>query len=92
MKYALVLVQLAFGFGLLPCAVMPAYPHGGGLDAYGCHHNRNGGGYHCLTSLCRRVQFCEVKDFSQAAPFRDNLTHNRKGTKADERGFKSTSG
>jgi hypothetical protein len=25
----------------------PAYPHGGGLDAYGCHHNRKAGGYHC---------------------------------------------
>ncbi len=21
--------------------------HGGGLDAYGCHHNRKLGGYHC---------------------------------------------
>ena len=25
----------------------PAYPHGGGLDAYGCHNNRKSGGYHC---------------------------------------------
>lgn len=25
----------------------PAYPHGGGLDAYGCHNNRKAGGYHC---------------------------------------------
>jgi hypothetical protein len=24
-----------------------AYAHGGGLDAYGCHHNRKAGGYHC---------------------------------------------
>ena len=45
--------------------------------------------FSCLTSLCRRVQFCELKDFSQAAPFRDNLTQNRKVTKADERRFKS---
>ena len=21
--------------------------HGGGLDRYGCHHNRKQGGYHC---------------------------------------------
>lgn len=21
--------------------------HGGGLDSYGCHHNRKAGGYHC---------------------------------------------
>lgn len=25
----------------------PALPHGGGLDSYGCHHNRKAGGYHC---------------------------------------------
>jgi hypothetical protein len=25
----------------------PAFPHGGGLDAYGCHHNRKEGSYHC---------------------------------------------
>lgn len=23
------------------------FAHGGGLDAYGCHHNRKAGGYHC---------------------------------------------
>ena len=28
---------------------IPTFPlaHGGGLDAYGCHHNRKAGGYHC---------------------------------------------
>ena len=26
---------------------MPAYPHGGGLDGYGCHNNGKAGGYHC---------------------------------------------
>ena len=25
----------------------PTYPHGGGLDTYGCHHDRKAGGYHC---------------------------------------------
>lgn len=24
-----------------------AWAHGGGLDGYGCHHNRKQGGYHC---------------------------------------------
>lgn len=24
-----------------------SFAHGGGLDAYGCHHNRKAGGYHC---------------------------------------------
>lgn len=23
------------------------FGHGGGLDSYGCHHNRKQGGYHC---------------------------------------------
>jgi hypothetical protein len=47
MKYALAIIQLAFGLGLFLCATIPAYPHGGGLDAHGCHHNRKAGGYHC---------------------------------------------
>jgi len=31
------------------CVAMPtlASAHGGTLDAYGCHHNRGAGGYHC---------------------------------------------
>jgi hypothetical protein len=33
MKYLLAIVQFAFGFGLFPAATLPAYPHGGGLDA-----------------------------------------------------------
>jgi hypothetical protein len=24
-----------------------AWAHGGGLDEFGCHHNRKHGGYHC---------------------------------------------
>ena len=30
---------------LLPASV--ALAHGGGLDKYGCHHDRKHGGYHC---------------------------------------------
>lgn len=26
----------------------PAFGHGGGLDSYGCHHNRKVGGYQPL--------------------------------------------
>ena len=34
---------------LAACLAIPtlASAHGGGLDAYGCHHNRKAGGYHC---------------------------------------------
>lgn len=28
-------------------AVLPAFGHGGGLNADGCHHNRKTGDYHC---------------------------------------------
>jgi hypothetical protein len=38
-------VFLIVALGLLVST--PVYPHGGGLDAYGCHHNRKQGGYHC---------------------------------------------
>lgn len=31
----------------LPLAPLTAWPHGGGLDAYGCHNDRKHGGYHC---------------------------------------------
>ncbi len=28
-------------------ATTAVWAHGGGLDGYGCHHNRKAGGYHC---------------------------------------------
>lgn len=34
-------------FLLISIQAMPAFGHGGGLDSYGCHHNRKAGGYHC---------------------------------------------
>ena len=38
-------------FAIIVIAVLalPAlsFAHGGGLDGYGCHHNRKQGGYHC---------------------------------------------
>jgi hypothetical protein len=27
--------------------ISSAWPHGGGIDTYGCHHDRKFGGYHC---------------------------------------------
>jgi len=44
-KYA---VCLCYVFLLSLAAHTPnAYAHGGGLDGYGCHHNRKTGRYHC---------------------------------------------
>lgn len=37
-------LAVLFATALLPS---PAFAHGGGLDSYGCHHNRKAGGYHC---------------------------------------------
>jgi hypothetical protein len=33
MKSIQLIVQLAFGVGLLLATILPAYPHGGGLDS-----------------------------------------------------------
>ena len=38
-----------------------AYPHSGGLDAKGCHHDRKNGGYHC-----HRAQPTESKSSANA--------------------------
>ena len=40
-----VLFLLTVLVSLTPVAEVLA--HGGGLDAYGCHHDRKRGGYHC---------------------------------------------
>jgi len=40
MKYLLVVFSLtAFSTSV--------FAHGGGIDQYGCHHNKKKGGYHC---------------------------------------------
>ncbi len=36
---------------------LPAWPHGGGLDKYGCHHNRVQGGYHCHRGVFKGAMF-----------------------------------
>ena len=39
---------------LFPSSV---YPHGGGLDSYGCHHNTKQGDYHCHRGMFTGQQF-----------------------------------
>jgi hypothetical protein len=41
------LIWLAIGFVAVGVWATFVYAHGGGLDTYGCHHNRKAGGYHC---------------------------------------------
>jgi hypothetical protein len=43
MRRGLVLLAAILGAGI----AANAYAHGGGLDANGCHENRQTGGYHC---------------------------------------------
>ena len=59
-----------------------AYPHGGGLDAYGCHHNRKAGGYHC-----HRGQFA-----GQSFSSKDEMLQKLKKNKAEESTEKKSKG
>ncbi len=43
MKTASLVLWFVISFSLSILLPLPAYPHGGGLDAYGCHHNRGAG-------------------------------------------------
>lgn len=52
----------------------PVLPHGGGLDSYGCHHNRKQGGYHC-----HRGQFAGQSFGSKA-----EMLQKLKGPSADK--------
>jgi len=57
-RSAVALVLVLLSLALTP---WPSEPHGGGLDAYGCHHDRKHGGYHC-----HRGQFAGQAFASQA--------------------------
>ena len=80
MRYSLAIVQLAFGIGLFLCAIMPAYPHGGGLDAYGCHNNRKAGGYHCHRGPLAGESFSSKEEMLRKLGFekRDSETKTKK--------------
>jgi hypothetical protein len=43
-----------------------ATPHGGGLDAYGCHHDRKRGGYHCHRGQFAGQAFGSQQEMLQA--------------------------
>ncbi len=45
---------------------LPAWPHGGGLDAHGCHHNRVQGGYHCHRGAFKGAMFDSKAEMLQA--------------------------
>jgi hypothetical protein len=39
-----------------------ALAHGGGIDAYGCHHDRKNGGYHCHRGALKGMSFATQAD------------------------------
>jgi len=41
---------------------LSAYPHGGGLDSYGCHYNRRQGEYHCHRGMFVGQQFSSKEE------------------------------
>jgi DNA uptake protein ComE-like DNA-binding protein len=43
-RFLTILLVISLWFASLPFV---AWPHGGGLDGYGCHNDRKHGGYHC---------------------------------------------
>jgi len=51
-------IKVLFGALLfLPFYTSSVYPHGGGLDSYGCHRDRKQGGYHCHRGMFAGKQF-----------------------------------
>lgn len=42
-----------------------AVAHGGGLDSYGCHHNRKQGGYHCHRGEMAGQSFASQQEMLQ---------------------------
>lgn len=53
-------------------ATSAATPHPGGLDAYGCHHDRQHGGYHCHRGEFTGQSFVSQAEM-QAARIRERL-------------------
>jgi hypothetical protein len=64
-KSLLVIVQFALGLGLFLATILPAFPHGGGLDGYGCHNNRKSGGYHCHRGSLAGQSFSSKEEMLQ---------------------------
>jgi hypothetical protein len=58
-------LALACGFFLV--LTPSVFPHGGGLDGYGCHHNRKAGGYHCHQGQFAGQSFGSQQEMLQKA-------------------------
>jgi hypothetical protein len=74
----------ALWLGVFLCVALPGYPHGGGLDAYGCHHKRKVGGYHCHRGPLAGQSFASQDDMlkriaaEKTIPTKNNNTPPKK--------------
>ena len=50
------------------CRPVETFAHGGGLDGFGCHHNRKAGGYHCHRGPLAGQNFSSKEKAMQAMP------------------------
>ena len=72
--------------GVLFLAPTLAFAHGGGLDGYGCHHNRKAGGYHCHRGVMAGQSFSSKDEMLQEmrkqgkepAPYGDRKKQSQK--------------
>lgn len=63
-------------------AIGSAFAHGGGLDGYGCHHNRKQGGYHCHRGEFAGQSFASKQDMlKQIKQSRGQSKDSEKGRK-----------
>ncbi len=76
----------------LSLTVPPAWPHGGGLDKYGCHHNRVQGGYHCHRGVFKGRDVRQQGGDGAAAREEQERLESSPGTLARELGASETWG
>jgi hypothetical protein len=81
---ASLLIRSAIGFAFSVLLVRPAYSHGGGLDAYGCHHDRKVGHRGSLGGQffsSKEEMLKRLKNASISANSTQNKFENRDGIK-----------
>lgn len=66
MSYLAATIRAAFASLVLALIPTWAYPHSGGLDAYGCHNDRKHGGYHCHSGELAGQSFVSKQDMLRA--------------------------
>ncbi len=82
-----VVLILLLAIPTLQVTASSAWPHGGGLDRYGCHHNPVHGGYHCGPRSDRGLNETKSRVGPSSRPCNPKLGCGSKAI-----GFEGTSG